>query len=101
MVVLAYTDLTAGSPIVMAVLFIAGDWDAQNNDCFDAVMFKALGNSDMDDGFRSFIAPYGDGHSIDGADTVDTSVDVGSDVDGDFVRSGHRLGTESSLGGAF
>ena len=85
----------------MALLFIAGDGNAQNDDCLDAVVFKASGDSHMDDSFWDFIASYGGSHRTNGADSIHTLADVGSDVDGDFVRSGHRLGTQSSLGSAF
>ena len=101
MVVLAYTDFAADSLIVMALLFIAGDGNAQNDDRTDAFVLKASGDSNMDDRFWDFIASHGGSHCTNGADPIYTLADVGSDVDGDFLRSGHRLGTQSSLGSAF
>ena len=57
MVLLAHTYFASSSIVVMAILFAARDWDAQNNDRIDASVFEAFGFAYMDDSFGVALLP--------------------------------------------
>ena len=101
MAVLAHAHITPSRIVVVAVLFAACDWDAQNNDRIDASLFEAFGFAYMDDRFWNSTPSDGSCDRIDCTNTIHTPLDLAWYVDGDFIRSDHWVGAKSSVGGAF